>query len=141
MTTLSRELEFLDCYIEIEKVRFEERLKVSIAVAPDTLDSSIPHLLLQPLVDNAIKHGISKMTAGGEIRISATQDDSALHLEVRDNGPGLCEPGHSAGGAGLRITRERLETIYGQNQSMELMTLPEGGVLARINIPLQKTLQ
>jgi two-component system, LytTR family, sensor kinase len=138
MTTLSRELEFVNCYIEIEKVRFEEKLKVSIDVAPDTLDASVPHLLLQPLVDNAIKHGISRMTCGGEIRISATHSNGDLRLEVRDNGPGLREPTHSAlGGVGLRITRERLETIYGQDQSMELTTLPEGGMLARVSIPLQ----
>lgn len=138
MTTLSRELEFVNCYIEIEKVRFEERLQVSIEVAPETLDASVPHLLLQPLVDNAIKHGISKLVSGGEIRISAKQDDADLHLEVRDNGPGFRESGHSAsGGVGLRITRERLETIYGQDQSLELLSLPEGGVAARVSIPLR----
>jgi two-component system LytT family sensor kinase len=138
MTTLSRELEFVNCYIEIEKVRFEERLRVTIDVAPETLDASVPHLLLQPLVDNAIKHGISRLVAGGEIRISATRDDVDLHLEVRDNGPGFREPGHaSTGGVGLRNTRERLETIYGQDQSVEVLSLPEGGVAARVCIPLR----
>jgi two-component system, LytTR family, sensor kinase len=138
MTTLSRELEFVNCYIEIEKVRFEERLKVSIDVAPETLDATIPHLLLQPLVDNAIKHGISRLSSGGEIRISVTQDDTDLHLEVRDNGPGLREPSQNAsGGLGLRITRERLETIYGQDQSVEVRNLPEGGVAVRVCIPLR----
>jgi len=137
MTTLSRELEFVNCYVEIEKVRFEERLKVSIDVAPETLDASVPHLLLQPLVDNAIKHGISRLVAGGEIRISATADDADLHLEVRDNGPGAREVApFPSNGVGLRITRERLETIYGQHQSVELLTLPEGGAVARVSIPL-----
>jgi two-component system, LytTR family, sensor kinase len=140
MTTLSRELEFVNCYIEIEKVRFEERLKVTIDVAPDTLDASVPHLLLQPLVDNAIKHGISRMTSGGELRITVTRDDADLHLEVRDNGPGFRDPNHfQSRGLGLRITRERLETIYGQDQSMELLTLPEGGVSVRVSIPLHAT--
>lgn len=139
MTSLSRELEFVGCYIEIEKVRFEERLKVTIDVAPETLDASVPHLLLQPLVDNAIKHGISRLTSGGEIRISATHDDVDLHIEVRDNGPGFREPLHtSSGGVGLRVTRERLETIYGQDQSVEVLGLPEGGVAARVCIPLRK---
>jgi len=138
MTTLSRELEFVNCYIEIEKVRFEERLKVTIDVAPETLDASVPHLLLQPLVDNAIKHGISRLMSGGEIRISARQDAADLRLEVRDNGPGFREPGHSStGGVGLKITRERLETIYGRNQSMELLSLPDGGVAAQVCIPLR----
>ncbi len=137
MTTLSRELEFVNCYVEIEKVRFEERLKVSIDVAPETLDASVPHLLLQPLVDNAIKHGISRLVAGGEIRISATADDADLHLEVRDNGPGVREVApFPSNGVGLRITRERLETIYGEHQSVELLTLPEGGAVARVSIPL-----
>jgi two-component system LytT family sensor kinase len=135
MTTLSRELEFVNCYIEIEKVRFEERLKLTIDVAPETLDASVPHLLLQPLVDNAIKHGISRRVAGGEIRISATTDDTDLHLEVRDNGPGF-GLSYPSSGVGLRITRERLETIYGQQQSMDLLNLPEGGALARVSIPL-----
>jgi two-component system, LytTR family, sensor kinase len=94
--------------------------------------------LLQPLVDNAIKHGISRRVSGGEIRISATQDDDDLHLEVRDNGPGFREPVHSrSGGMGLRITRERLETIYGQDHSVELLTSPDGGVVARVCIPLR----
>jgi two-component system LytT family sensor kinase len=139
MTTLSRELEFVNCYIEIEKVRFEERLKVSVEVSPETLDASVPHLLLQPLVDNAIKHGISRLVAGGEIRISAAKFDGDLHLEVRDNGPGLCESSHSSSrGVGLSITRERLETIYGQHQSVELLTLPEGGAVARVSIPFRR---
>jgi two-component system, LytTR family, sensor kinase len=142
MTTLSRELEFVSCYLEIEKVRFEERLSVRIDVAPETLDASVPHLLLQPLVDNAIKHGISRLVAGGEIRISATINDGDLNLEVRDNGPGLHEPSHfRSSGVGLRITRERLETIYGQRHSVELLTLQEGGAVARVSIPFRTGLE
>src|SRR5580704_408368 len=138
VTTLRHELEFLACYIEIEKVRFEERLTVSFDVAPETLDASVPHLLLQPLVDNAIKHGISRMAEGGKIRISARHDGSDLRLEVRDNGPGLPDQSHSPHhGVGLRITRERLETIYGHDQSLELVSLPEGGFAARVSIPLR----
>ena len=139
MTTLSRELEFLTCYIEIEKVRFEERLTVNFDVANETLEASVPHLLLQPLVDNAIKHGISRLAAGGKILISAIRDHAELHLEVSDNGPGLRNPHQSSSplGVGLRITRERLETIYGHDQSLELFSLPEGGFTARISIPLR----
>ena len=138
MTTLSRELEFLTCYIEIEKVRFEERLTVNFDVATETLEASVPHLLLQPLVDNAIKHGISRLVAGGEIRIYARRDHAELQLEVSDNGPGLRSHRSTApSGVGLRITRERLETIYGHDQSLELLSLPEGGFTARISIPLR----
>jgi two-component system, LytTR family, sensor kinase len=139
ITTLSRELEFLTCYIEIEKVRFEERLRVNFDVATETLEASVPHLLLQPLVDNAIKHGISRLVAGGEIRIYARRDHDELHLEVSDNGPGLRSrrPSSTPSGLGLRITRERLETIYGHDQSLELLSLPEGGVTARISVPFR----
>ena len=133
MTTLRQELEFVNCYIEIEKIRFEERLEVYVDVAPETLDAIVPHLLLQPLVDNSIKHGISKMVAGGEIRISASRDDADLHPQVSNNGPGFREPSHV--GMGLRITRERLETIYGRDQSLEVRIVP-GGVEARVRIPL-----
>ena len=138
MTTLSQELEFLTCYIEIEKVRFEERLMVTFDVETETLEASVPHLLLQPLVDNAIKHGISRLVAGGEIRISARRDHDELHLEVSDNGPGLQNHRYSSpSGVGLRITRERLETIYGHEQSLELFSQPEGGFTARVSIPLR----
>ena len=87
ITTLSRELEFVNCYLEIEKVRFAERLKVTLDIAAETLDAAVPHLLLQPLVENAIKHGISKLPAGGEIRITVNAEGDELHLEVGDNGP------------------------------------------------------
>jgi LytS/YehU family sensor histidine kinase len=72
ITTLNRELEFVNCYLDIEKVRFEERMHVIFDIAPETLDAQVPHLLLQPLVDNAVKHGISKVPGGGEIRITVT---------------------------------------------------------------------
>jgi two-component system, LytTR family, sensor kinase len=136
MTTLRQELEFVNCYIEIEKIRFEERLSVQVDIAPETLDAIMPHLLLQPLVDNAIKHGISKLVAGGAIYISANADDLHLYLQVRDNGPGCRASGSPLRGVGLTITRERLETIYGEDQTLELVTTP-GETVARISIPLQ----
>ena len=138
ITTLSRELEFVNCYLEIEKVRFEERLTVVVDVAPETLDALVPHLLLQPLVDNAVKHGVSKRTEGGEVRITAAARDGELELQVADNGAGLHAPETPwTHGLGLRATRERLETLYGQNQSLELQSPPEGGVVVQIHIPLQ----
>jgi two-component system LytT family sensor kinase len=137
ITTVSRELEFVNCYLEIEKVRFAERLNITLDIAPETLDASVPHLLLQPLVDNAIKHGISKLRAGGEIRISVNAEDGELQVEIKDNGPGLGKAGSfPASGLGLRITRERLESLYGQDQSVELLNLPGGGTVTRVCIPL-----
>jgi LytS/YehU family sensor histidine kinase len=138
ITTLSRELEFVNCYLEIEKVRFAKRLTVTLEIAPETLDAAVPHLLLQPLVDNAVKHGISKLSAGGEIRITANAQDGELQLDIADNGPGYGKEGSfPASGLGLRITRERLESIYGQDQSMELLSLPGGSTVTRICIPLR----
>jgi LytS/YehU family sensor histidine kinase len=138
ITTLSRELEFVNCYLEIEKVRFAERLNVTLDIAPETLDASVPHLLLQPLVDNAVKHGISKLPARGEIRITANAQDGELQLDIKDNGPGFEKAGtFPASGLGLRITRERLESLYGQDHSMELLSLPGGGTITRVCIPFR----
>jgi two-component system LytT family sensor kinase len=138
ITTLNRELEFVSCYLEIEKVRFEERMKVIFDIAPETLDAQVPHLLLQPLVDNAVKHGISKVSVGGEIRITVRRQDNELQLQIKDNGPGVRKTGTLAtNGLGLRITRERLESLYRQNQSLELVSPPEGGVTIRVCIPFR----
>ena len=138
ITTLNRELEFVTCYLEIEKVRFEERMKVIFDIAPETLDAQVPHLLLQPLVDNAVKHGISKLSVGGEIRITVRRQDNELQLQIKDNGPGVRKTGTLAtNGLGLRITRERLESLYVQNQSLELVSPPEGGVTIRVCIPFR----
>jgi two-component system, LytTR family, sensor kinase len=138
ITTLSREVEFLDCYLEIEKVRFAEKLSVTLDISPETLDASVPHLLLQPLVDNAVKHGISKLPDGGEIRIAAKRQAHQLQIEISDNGPGLVKKGAVPSiGLGLRITRERLESLYGPDQRLDLLSLPEGGTMAHVRIPFQ----
>jgi len=136
ITTLSREVELVNCYLEIEKIRFEERLKVKFDIAPETLDALVPHLLLQPLVDNAVKHGVSKRLEGGTIHIEASVKDGELYLAVSDNGAGLSTAEMtSAQGLGLRATRERLSTLYGAGQHLELAKLPEGGTSVRIRIP------
>jgi two-component system LytT family sensor kinase len=139
VTTLSRELEFANGYLEIEKVRFEERLKVVLEISPDTLDAQVPTLLLQPLVENAVKHGISKRSDGGEIRINVTHDDRNLYLRVKDSGPGLVDGGHfdQKSGVGLRATRDRLETLYGNEQSLDIRELPERGVEVCVSIPFR----
>ena len=138
ITTLSRELDFVNCYLAIEKIRFEERLNICLDIAPETLDAQVPLLLLQPLVDNAVKHGISRLREGGEIRISASLRNDNLRLEVRDNGPGFeCPEIGQEGGLGLRVTRERLATLYGQDQSVELTRPPEGGVAVVVHIPFR----
>ena len=138
ITTLTREVEFVNCYLEIEKVRFAERLNVTLHLSPETLDASVPHLLLQPLVDNAVKHGIAKLPDGGEIRIATKSQANQLQIEISDNGPGLLDKGAlPSSRLGLRITRERLESLYGGDHSLELLTLPGGGTMARVCIPFR----
>jgi len=137
--TLSRELEFVNGYLEIENIRFADRLNIVRDIAPDTLDAEVPHLLLQPLVENAVLHGISRLSSGGEIRISATHDGHNLYLGVKDNGPGLGDrDGNdrpSRAGLGLKATRERLETLFGNDQTFEVRAAAEGGVEAWVRIP------
>ena len=140
MTTLSRELEFVTAYLDIEKVRFADRLRVTFNIAPGTLDAEVPHLMLQPLVENAVKHGVARRTAGGEIAISASREENRLNIRVRDNGPdsnggnGDVAP---TGGVGLRATRERLSRLYGNDQDLDLANLPDGGVEARVTLPFR----
>jgi len=136
ITSLSREIEFLNCYLEIEKIRFAERLAVTCDISPETLDAAVPHLLLQPLVDNAVKHGISQLPGGGEIRIAATTQANQLKIVISDNGPGISNRRTlPSSGLGLRITRERLESLYGHEQSLVVLSLPEGGTRAQVCIP------
>jgi two-component system, LytTR family, sensor kinase len=135
ITTLRGELEFVNCYLEIEKVRLEERLRIHYAISPEMLDAQVPHLLLQPLVDNAVKHGISKLPAGGQICISAKGHGNSLLLAVENDGMAFsAKPGNS--GVGLKVTRERLYSLYGDRYSLDF--LPSGNrVTISISIPLR----
>ena len=137
ITSLSHELEFVAGYLEIEKIRFGDRLNIVLDVAAETLDAQVPHLLLQPLVENAVRHGIAKVSKGGEIRMAATHQGDTLHLVIRDNGPGLddLDMFHWKGGLGLRATQERLQTLYGDKQTLEIRPRSDGGVEACIRIP------
>jgi len=139
MTCLSRELEFVTAYLEIEKIRFEERLNVVFDIASETLDAQVPALLLQPLVENAIRHGISRLSSGGDIWITASHDGHDLYLRVRDNGPGLAVAADAPPktGLGLGATRERLQTLYGNNQSFEIQAATSGGVEVCVRIPFR----
>jgi two-component system LytT family sensor kinase len=139
MTTLNRELEFIGGYLEIEKIRFEDRLNVNLDIAAETLDAEVPHLILQPLVENAVRHGIAKRTAAGELRIQSTRDNDHLWLRVRDNGPGFAESSGSGSKSslGVRATRERLQTLYGHDQNFSIRNLTEGGVEACVRIPFR----
>ncbi|HEX8164086.1 MAG TPA: histidine kinase [Pyrinomonadaceae bacterium] len=135
--TLQEELEFLRCYLEIERVRFQDRLDVSLEIAPGVLDARVPNLILQPLVENAIRHGIVQRVGSGRIEISASRDDRVLRLSVRDNGPGLradAAPG-SRHGLGFALTRARLERLYGARQSLRFTDAPGGGLEVTLELP------
>jgi two-component system LytT family sensor kinase len=139
ITTLSRELEFVNGYLEIEKVRFEDRLTVVLDIAPETLDAQVPHLLLQPLVENAVRHGVARLPSGGEIRITTSHNDCSLYLRIRDNGPGLIDAAEvqSKDGLGLGATRERLRTLYGNDQEIDVRNAVDGGVEVHVRIPFR----
>jgi len=139
---LWQEMEFLDKYLQIEQIRFSDRLSISLAIDPDARDAAVPTMILQPLVENAVRHGVSKRTAGGIIRIRASRENGWLHLAVEDNGPGFSPAQESAGGGlGLRNTRERLEKLYGAQQSFSVQKASEGGVEVRLRLPFTQQLQ
>jgi two-component system, LytTR family, sensor kinase len=140
--TLREELAFLEPYLEIEKARLEERLSIVMRIAPETLNARVPHLVLQPLVENAIRHGIASRIEPGTVEISATcgADGRFLHLEVRDDGPGV-ERGNqprTRRGIGLANIQSRLEQLYAGEHRFELDTHPEGGVVVRISLPFRR---
>jgi two-component system, LytTR family, sensor kinase len=133
--TLRQEVALLECYLRIQKRRFEDRLSASLDIPDDLGDAAVPPLLLQPLVENAILHGIAPSTRGGTVRIRASREKNRLRLEVTDDGAGL-KPGHTEG-IGLSNTRARLRQLYGDEQSFELSNLPAGGVAVRLALPLR----
>jgi signal transduction histidine kinase len=135
LVTLEEELELLDHYVAIQEARFGDRLRVTFRVDPQAASAAVPTLLLQPLVENAIRHGVVPNGDVAEISIAAVRERDRLHLEVRDNGPG--PGGRSAGGGlGLANTRARLQELYGPSHRFELTNAPApGGGLAVIDIP------
>jgi two-component system LytT family sensor kinase len=127
-STLQTELDFLSKYLEIERTRFADRLVVRFDIEPETLDALVPTLLLQPLVENAIKHGISKKSGPGHIDIRARPDHDKLWIEVRDDGCGLSETALTAmqKGIGVSTTRARLQHQFGADFRFEFHRLEEG---------------
>jgi LytS/YehU family sensor histidine kinase len=137
---LGEELRILDLYLEIERTRFEDRLSVHFDVPPDLRGAMVPSLVLQPLVENSIRHGIGKRSAPGRICVSAERYDDTLLLRVVDNGVGLREAGMYSGqaGMGLAITRGRLVSLYAEKQSLILRDVQTGGAEVRITLPYQE---
>lgn len=135
---LKEELEFVRDYLEIERARFPDRLCVSYDVPSDLLDQPVPSLVLQPLAENAVKHGISPRSAAGLVTVSARAGGDALELAVEDDGAGLPRDRAAEEGRGLSLTRERLRALYGDRAALELATRPEGGARATVRIPLHR---
>ncbi len=140
LVSLKQETEFLRCYLEIEQVRFGDRLTVAFELEPQTLSAQVPHLILQPVVENAVQHGIAPRATRGHITIEARRLNSLLRLEVRDNGPGITSNGISLGmkGVGLSNVRARLDQIYGSDFRFELMNSRDGGLTVVMEIPFQR---
>lgn len=136
-TTVSRELDILTRYLEIERIRFHDRLEVHYAVDQSALDAAVPDLIFQPLAENAIKHGIAPRAKGGRIEVIVAREGAWLHLELRDNGAGL-PAGRLQERIGLTTTRERLAGLYGAEHRFTLEALPGGGCSARIRIPYRQ---
>ena len=137
--SLKQELGFLEKYLEIEKTRFQDRLSVETEIDPETLDAEVPNLVLQPLVENAIRHGVSRRREAGHIRLAAWRDGDRLELRVRDNGPGLSAEGELPGGSGVGLsnTQARLRQLYGAAHRFELLAPDTGGLEVVLSIPFK----
>jgi two-component system, LytTR family, sensor kinase len=136
--TLAHEIGFLRRYLDIMQIRFQGRLEVETRIARELESALVPNLILQPLVENAIRHGVEKIEGIGRIEIEARREGEQLLLTVRDNGPGLpnANPGTSASeGLGLRNTRARLQELYGAEQTLTLRPIESGGLSVEICLP------
>ena len=129
---LKREMEYLDKYLEVEQVRFGERLDVHRSIDPAALDLLVPNLVLQPLVENAVRHGIAPRIEGGRIEVRAKVVGRMLGIEVKDDGPGAATVRE---GVGVSNTRARLEHLYGSAAHLELSNVGGGGFRARLELP------
>jgi two-component system, LytTR family, sensor kinase len=133
---LREELDFLRRYLAIEQIR-AGRLEVRVEVEPEAMEARVPNLILQPLVENAIRHGISRSRAAGLVEIGARRENGSLLLSVRDDGPGLAPSDARREGVGLGNTRARLARMYGEKQALEVADAPGGGALATIRLPFR----
>jgi len=136
--TLARELEYLKLYLSIEQLRFSDRLRIDFDVDPELLDAAVPHMGLQPIVENAIRHGVGARAAPGRIAIRAWREADSLHVRVSDNGPGFRAGNAEHGlGLGLANTRARLKQLYGADAELRTGFAPGGGAAVTLVLPLR----
>lgn len=136
--TLEREIEFLQCYLDIEKVRFGKRLATEVEIEPEVLNCRVPNLVLQPLVENSLRHGIAQITSQGRIGIKALRENGWLKVEIQDNGKGIENSEFEevfSNGLGLSNTKARLEQLYGSNFRFYLENAEKGGLLVTLCLP------
>jgi two-component system LytT family sensor kinase len=143
---LSEELDFTDDYLDIECVRFGDKLKVVKEISPDTLDIIVPSMLLQPLIENSIKHGLEPRISGGTVTLRSRVDEGRLLLEIEDDGVGI-EPGgpttapvsglvREGSGIGMRNVRERIQVLYGDEANVDIVSRPGRGTRVSLRMPL-----
>ena len=135
---LAQEIAFLERYLEIMQIRFQGQLEIDIQIGDDAREALVPSLILQPLVENAVKHGVDKISSAGKIRIAARREVDRLVLTVSDNGPGPSKIAKlDDAGVGLANIRQRLEQLYGGEASLTLAESPNGGTVAQITMPFR----
>jgi two-component system LytT family sensor kinase len=129
-----QELEFLKCYLDIEHIRFQDRLTVEMDIDPHALKATVPNLILQPIVENAVRHGVARQTSHGHITIRARREGERLIMTVADNGPGLKAQSNGSG-IGISNTRARLEQFYGSDFSFQIANSTERGAGVTLDVP------
>ena len=134
--TLDEELRFIEKYLAIEQVRFSDRLQVRLSIDSNVRNALVPEFILQPLVENAVRHGVAKRSEAGLIEITGRESNGKLVLSVRDNGPGYV--GASDVGVGLANTRARLETLFGEAGQLEVFNAEGGGTIATVRVPVRR---
>ena len=136
--TLRREFEYLRLYLSIQQVRFQDRLKIDISADPETLDAAVPQMALQPIVENAIRHGVGRLSSAGRIEITASLADGNLVIKIEDDGPGFSqESSPSNTGIGLANTRARLNQLYGDSAQLLTGNRGERGAAVTLRIPFR----
>jgi sensor histidine kinase YesM len=133
--SLSQEMKMLSCYLDIEHIRFADRLKVTFDIPAETTDALVPNLILQPLVENALKHGVAKQRGLAEIVIRSARNNGSLELTVKDSGPGVQDPSAVTEGIGFMNTRSRLRKLYGDKCNFDFKSREGVGSMAIVRIP------
>jgi LytS/YehU family sensor histidine kinase len=141
LVPLSEELDVVQRYLEIQQTRFSDRLRVTLSIADETRDAAVPTLLLQPLVENAIRHGVAASAGAGTLAVRTRHDGGSLVIEVFNDGQPLSADWRQREGVGLSSTRVRLHQLYGESARLELEDQAPAGVVARVTLPFSRELR